>query len=73
MCESLAAATCDVYSTVCAELRPSPSKPHLAFSPTLIWHWLSAMLATPPATLSDVDRLVLLWAHEGDRRVVARR
>ena len=67
MGEVIANATIEVYSRICAEKLPIPSKFHYTFNLRDVSKVFQGMLMIKPLYIKDVEQLTRLWIHEVSR------
>ena len=67
MCEPAIKSTIDIYSKMCEEMLPTPSKSHYTFNLRDVSRVVQGMLQVAPAKCADADQFLKLWAHETSR------
>jgi len=71
-CSKLVACTVAVYTTISAELLPTPAKSHYTFNLRDVAKVFQGVLQSSPKTIGGADEMLCLWQHEC-RRVFADR
>ena len=64
---TLVDATVEVYNTLFAEMRPTPSRSHYTFNMRDLSKVVQGVLMVRPADIPDPKMLVKLWLHECSR------
>jgi dynein heavy chain len=72
LCNKMVACTVSVYSTISAELLPTPAKSHYTFNLRDVAKVVQGVLQSSPKTVQTTDEMLSLWQHEC-RRVFADR
>jgi len=66
-CSSIVNATIEIYTTICAELLPTPSKSHYTFNLRDIAKVVQGTMQSTPKSVASSKDIVRLWAHESLR------
>jgi len=61
------AATIQLYSCMCAEMLPTPSKSHYTFNLRDVSKVVQGLLQITPAKCADAEAFLRLWCHEASR------
>ena len=67
MTSDVVAASVQVYTTIVAELLPTPSKPHYTFNLRDLSKVFQGLLMASPSKVVSQDHLARLWVHESRR------